>query len=143
MQQQTVQTQHTLWSLHRAICCEIASQAKDSIQQLLFDGPSILDSIRWRSAVTSCSDNTSSPRDMAQRAALDTGMYLLRFADGDAATRALQLSKYLVLSPPHPMTSRLSALQRLLQSENECAHEVRLSASQMFFSEWVGNELVL
>jgi aminopeptidase N len=143
MQQQTVQTPHTLWSLHRAICCDIASQAKDSIQQLLFDGPPSLDSIRWRSAVTSCSNNTSSPQDMAQRAAFDTGMYLLCFADGDAATRALQLSKDLVLLPSHPMTSRLSALQRLLQSENECARDMRVSASQMFFSEWAGNELVL
>ena len=141
MQQQTVQTPHTLWSLHNSICSDIANQTKDTIEQLLFDGTPCLSSIRWQSAVTSC--NASSPQEMAKRAAFDTGMYLLCFAHGDTATRALQLSKDLVMSPFHPMTSRLSALHRLLQSDNEHARDMRSMASHMFFSEWKGNELVL
>jgi aminopeptidase N len=143
MQQQAVQTPHTLWALHRTICCEIAVQTQDIIQQLLFDGTPSLDSIRWRKAVTQCSAHASSPEEMAQRAAFDAGMHLLCCARGDVATRALQLSKDLVLSPSHPMTCRMAALQRLLQSDSECARDMRLSASQAFFCEWQGNELVL
>jgi aminopeptidase N len=143
MQQQAVQTPQTLWSLHRSICGEIADQVHDAIEQLLFDGYPSLATIRWRSAVTSCSVNASSPQEMAQRAAFDTGMYLLCFARSDVATRALQLSKDLVLSSSHPMTCRLSALNRLLQSDHDCAREMRMSASQLFFTEWKGNELVV
>lgn len=143
MQQQAVQTPHTLWALHRTICCEIAVQTQDIIQQLLFDGAPSLDSIRWREAVTSSSADVSSPEEMAQRAAFDAGMHLLCCARGDVASRALQLSKDLVLSPSHPMTCRMAALQRLLQSDSDCARDMRLSASQAFFCEWQGNELVL
>jgi aminopeptidase N len=143
MQQQVVQTPQMLWSLHRSICGEIADQVHDNIEQLLFDGHPNLASIRWRSAVTTFSVNASTPKEMAQRAAFDTGMHLLCFAHSDVATRALQLSKDLVLSPSHPMTSRLSALNRLLQSESEYARDLRLSVSQSFFAEWKCNELVL
>ncbi len=143
MQQQSVQTPQTMWSLHRSICGEIASQVHESVERLLFDGCPGLASIRWRNAVTTCSANASSPEEMAQRAAFDTGMYLLCFAGSDVASRALQLSKDLVLSSSHPMTSRLSALNRLLQSDSECSLEMRLSASQHFFTEWKSNELVL
>ena len=143
MQQQAVQTPLTLWALHRAICCNIAEQTQDSIQQLLFNGTPSLASIRWLSAVTSCSGNMSSSEEMAQRAAFDAGMYVLCCARGDAGTRALQVSKDLVLSSLHPMTSRLSALYRLMQSDSKYAQHMRLSASQLFFEEWKADELVL
>jgi hypothetical protein len=143
MQQQALQTPRALWSQHRATCVEIASQTQDSILRLLFDGTPSLSSIRWRGAVTSCSTASSSAVEMAQRAAFDTGMFLLCLARGDAAHHALQLSRDLVLSTSHPMTSRLSALQRLLQNDSEYAQEMRLSASELFFAEWKDNELVV
>ncbi len=143
MQQQTVQTPQTLWSLHRSICGEIADQVHDDIEELLFDGHLSLTSIRWRDAVTTRSVNAASPNEMAQRAAFDTGMYLLCFARSDVAKRALQLSKDMVMSSSHPMTTRLSALNRLLQSDSEYARDIRLIASHSFFTEWNGNDLVL
>ena len=141
--QPPVQTPNTLWSLHRAICSDIANQAQDSIQQLLFDGAPSISSIRWRGAVASCSGNASSSEEMAQRAAFDTGMHVLCCAGGRVAALALQLSNDLVLSSSHPMTSRLSALHRLLQSDSKHAQHMRLAASQFFFDEWKGDELVL